>query len=69
MASIAKVIEVLAEGRSIDDAVESGISEATKTIHNIKHAYVENISALVEDGEVAKYRVNLKITFVVDDRS
>ena len=67
MASIAKVIEVLAEGRSIDDAVESGVSEASKTIRDIKHVYVENISAIVENGEIQKYRVNLKLSFVVGD--
>lgn len=65
MASIVKVIEVLAEGSSIDDAVKSGVAEASKTVRNIKHVYVENISAIVEDGQVQKYRVNLKLSFVV----
>ena len=37
-----------------------------KTIRNIKHVYIENLQALVEDGKITKYRVNAKVSFVVD---
>lgn len=64
--SLAKVIEILAEGSSVEDAIENGIKEASSTVREIKHVYVEGIQAIVENNAVAKYRLNLKITFVVE---
>lgn len=64
--SLAKVIEILAEGPSVEDAIENGIKEASSTVREIKHVYVEGIQAIVENNAVAKYRLNLKITFVVE---
>lgn len=64
--SIAKVIEVLAEGDSIEKAIESAVSEASQTVRNIKHVYVESIQAIVDENKVVKYRVNAKLTFVVE---
>ncbi len=64
--SLAKVIEILAEGTTIEDAIEHGVQEASKTVREIKHVYVEGIQAIVEEAEVVKYRLNLKITFVVE---
>jgi flavin-binding protein dodecin len=63
--SIAKVIEVLAEGDSIEAAVQLAVSEAAETVRGIKHVYVEGVQALVEGDVVVKYRVNAKLTFVV----
>ena len=67
--SIAKVIEVLAEGDSIEAAIESAVTEAADTVRGIKHVYVEGVQAIVEDNEVVKYRVNAKLTFVVEAKS
>jgi hypothetical protein len=64
--SIAKVIEVLAEGDSIEAAIQSAVTEAAETVRGIKHVYVEGVQAIVEDDEVVKYRVNAKLTFVVE---
>jgi hypothetical protein len=64
--SIAKVIEVLAEGENIEAAIQSAVTEAADTVRGIKHVYVEGIQAIVEDDEVVKYRVNAKLTFVVE---
>lgn len=64
--TIAKVIEVLAEGSSIEGAVEAAVSEAGETVRGIKHVYVEGIQALVEDDKVTKYRVNAKVTFIIE---
>jgi flavin-binding protein dodecin len=67
--SIAKVIEVLAEGDSIENAVESAVSDASTTVRSIKHVYVEGVQAIVEDNQVKKYRINAKVTFIVEDNS
>jgi hypothetical protein len=67
--SIAKVIEVLAEGDSIENAIESAVSDASSTVRSIKHVYVEGVQAIIEDNQVKKYRVNAKVTFVVEDNA
>jgi flavin-binding protein dodecin len=64
--SIAKVIEIIAEGSSIEQAIENASQKACETIRNVKHVNVENIQALIENGKVTTYRVNAKVTFVVD---
>jgi flavin-binding protein dodecin len=64
--SIAKVIEVLAEGDSIEGAIQAAVSEAAETVRGIKHVYVEGVQAVVEGDKVVKYRVNAKLTFVIE---
>lgn len=64
--SIAKVIEVIAEGESIENALQSAVKEASKSVHGIKSVYADNIQGIVDDGKIETYRVNAKITFVVD---
>lgn len=64
--TLAKVIEVIAEGKTIELAVDAAVKEASDTVRNIKSVYVEGIQALVDDSKVTKYRVNVKVTFVVD---
>jgi flavin-binding protein dodecin len=64
--SIAKVVEVLAEGHSIEAAIQAAVSEAAETVRGIKHVYIEGMQAIVENDEVVKYRVNAKVTFIVE---
>jgi flavin-binding protein dodecin len=64
--SIAKVIEVIAEGETIEAAVSNAVEEASKSVRKIKSVYGENINAKVDDGNVTEYRVNAKVTFLVD---
>jgi flavin-binding protein dodecin len=63
--SVVKVIELLAEGSTMEAAVEAALAEASKTIRNIKSVYVEDIQALVENNKISKYRLNVKVSFVV----
>ncbi|MDZ7717661.1 MAG: dodecin family protein [Balneolaceae bacterium] len=64
--SLAKVIEVIAEGSTMEEAVENAVIDASKTVHNIKSVYVENIQGIVEGNTIKTYRVNAKITFVLN---
>ncbi len=64
--SLAKVIEVLAEGDSVEAAVESAVAEASKSVKNIRSVYVNDIQAIVRDNAVVKYRVNVNLTFVIE---
>lgn len=63
--SVAKSIELIAEGDSIEDATEEAVREASKTVQNIQNVYVDDYRAVVENGEVQAYRVHAKITFVL----
>lgn len=65
--AIVKVVEVIAESeKSWEDAAKVAVKEASKTVRNIKHLYVEHQQAVVEEGKIVKYRVNAKVSFVVD---
>lgn len=66
--SLAKVIEVIAEGSSMEEAVRNAAKQASKSVHNIRSVYCENMQGIVENGQVTKFRVNAKITFVLDDQ-
>ncbi len=66
--SVAKVTELIAESKkSFKDAIEEGVSRASKTIRNVTGAWVEGQKVIVKDGEIVAYRVILKVTFVLDD--
>lgn len=65
--AIVKVIEVLSEGSSIEKATEAAIKDSAKTVRNIKSVYIQDIQALVKDNKVTKYRINAKISFVVEN--
>jgi flavin-binding protein dodecin len=65
--SILKVIEVLSNSKeSWEDATKKAVKKASKSVKNIKSAYVNEMSTVVKDGEVTEFRVNVKITFEVD---
>jgi flavin-binding protein dodecin len=65
--SVAKIIEISAESpKSFEDAIVQGIARASQTLHGIKSAWVAEQNVVVENGKVALYRVDLKITFVMD---
>ena len=65
--SIAKIIELSAESpKSFEDAIQDGISRASKTIHDIKSAWVKEQHVVIDNGKVSLYRVDLKVTFVLD---
>lgn len=66
--SIAKVIEVLAEGNTIEEAIQTAVNEASESLRQIKQVYIRDIQALVDQGRVTKYRINAKVTFVVEKR-
>ncbi|MDK2741678.1 MAG: dodecin family protein [Nitrospira sp. BO4] len=65
--SVAKIIEISAESpASFEDAIVQGIARASKTVHGIKSAWVKEQHVVVENNKVSLYRVDLKVTFVLD---
>ena len=67
--SILKVIEVMSNSTtSWEDATQQAVTEASKTLKNIRSAYVKEQTAQVVDGRVTEYRVNLKLTFEIEHK-
>lgn len=65
--AVVKVIELLSESDvGWEDATKIAVKEAAKTIHNIQSVYVEHMQAIVKGAEIVKYRVNVKISFLVE---
>lgn len=62
-----KVIEVLAQSeKSWEDAANNAILQARETVRGIKSIYIKEMEAAVEDGRISEYRINAKISFVLD---
>jgi hypothetical protein len=65
--SITRNVEVSAESsKSLEDAVQSAISDASETLRGITQFWVKDIIAAVENDKVVNWRVHGKITFVVE---
>jgi flavin-binding protein dodecin len=61
-----KVIEIIGiSSKSFDDAVNQGLSKASKTVKGISGVEVTKHMARVEDGKITQYKVNLKVAFPV----
>jgi flavin-binding protein dodecin len=66
--SVAKVTEITATStKSFDDAVRAGIQRAGKTLKNIKGVWVKGFKVDVKGNQIVDYRVDLKVTFVLED--
>ncbi len=67
MAKIVKVIELMSESpTSWEEAAQNAVSEASKTLRNIRSVYIKEFTAAVEDGKVTSYRINGKVTFEME---
>jgi flavin-binding protein dodecin len=66
--SVVKIIEVIAEStKGWEDAAQVAVTEAANTVTNIQNVYIKDMKAIVEGGKIVKYRVNAKISFIVQD--
>jgi len=67
--SVAKVSEIIVSStKSFEDAIKMGVERSHKTLRNLKSAWVQSQQIkLDDDGKIIEYRVQLKVTFVIDD--
>ena len=66
--SVAKVIEISSSSpKSFQDAIDSGIERASKTIKGIQGAWVNEEKVICDNGKVVEYRVNMKVSFLLKD--
>ena len=66
--AVVKVIELVADSNeSWEAATQVAVAEASKTVKNIQSVFVKNFQAIVDDNNIVKYRVNVKVSFIVKD--
>lgn len=65
--AVAKIIEITAQSsESFEDAIRQGVGKASETVRNIEGAWVKEQKVVVENGNITGFRVDLKVTFVLD---
>lgn len=67
--SVAKVIEITSTSPgSFEDAIRKGLAKAQKTVDNVRGAWIsEHKVELADDGTIKHFRVDMKLTFVLED--
>jgi dodecin len=66
--SVARVTEISAiSEKGFEDAVRQGIARATKTLRNVEGAWVKDMNVMIEAGNITGYKVNLEVTFVLEE--
>jgi dodecin len=66
--SVARVTEISSRSeKSFEDAINQGIDRANKTLRNVKGGWIKEQAVDVENGQIIGYRVNLLVTFILDD--
>ena len=66
--TVARVTEISSTSpKSFDDAITQGINRATKTLRNVRSAWVKEQRVDIRNDQIAEYQVNLMVTFVLDD--
>ncbi|MEL7200737.1 MAG: dodecin family protein, partial [Pseudomonadota bacterium] len=60
--AVARVTEIISgSSKSFQDAVETGIERANKTLKNVEGAWVKDQSLILDNGKIKEYRVVMKV--------
>jgi flavin-binding protein dodecin len=66
--SVAKVSEISSTStKSFEDAIQQGLSRASKTLRNIRSAWIKEQHVRLEKSKIVEYQVNMLVTFILDD--
>ena len=66
--SIARITEISSTSKkSFEDAIQSGVSRACRTLRNVRSAWVKEQQIRIDKDTIVEYQVNLMITFVLDE--
>ena len=66
--SVARVTELSATSQTgFEDAINQAVARATKTLRGVEGAWVKDMNVLIEDGNITGYKVNLEVTFVLEE--
>ena len=66
--AVARVTEISSTSKkSFEDAVDTGVARANKTLRNVRSAWIKEQRVDIRDGKISEYQVNMLVTFVLDD--
>jgi flavin-binding protein dodecin len=66
--SVAKVSEISAtSSKSFEDAIQQGLARAGKTLRHVRGAWIKEQHVRCDEGRITEYRVNMMVTFLIDD--
>ena len=66
--SIARITEISSTStKSFEDAIQGAVARATKTLRNVRGAWVKEQQIKIDNGQIVEYQVNLMITFVLEE--
>ena len=66
--AVARVTEISSTStQSFEDAIKQGIARATKTLRNVRSAWIKEQRVDVRNDQITEYQVNLMVTFILDD--
>ncbi len=66
--SVARVTELSAVSEtSFEDAIQQGVTRATSTLRGVEGAWIKDMNVLISDGNIKGYKVNMEVTFVLED--
>jgi dodecin len=66
--TVARTTELTAQSSSsFEDAIKQGLERASKTVRNIKQAWIKEQEVVLDNDRISQFRVTMKVTFVLDD--
>jgi len=66
--SVARVTELSATSETgFEDTINQAVARATKTLRGVEGCWVKDMNVLIEDGNIVGYKVNVEITFMLEE--
>ena len=66
--SVGRVTELsVVSETSFEDAIQQGVTRATSTLRGVEGAWVKDMNVLIENGTIIGYKVNMEVTFILED--
>ena len=66
--SVARVTELSATSQTgFEDAINQAVARATKTLRGVEGAWVKDMNVMIENGNITGYKVNVEITFQLEE--
>ena len=64
--SVARVTEITSSSsESFEEAIKQGVERANQTLQNLKGAWIQDQTVVIENGQIKEFRVNMKVTFIL----
>ena len=65
--TVIKIIELIGSSpNSWNEAAQNAVTEAAKTIKNIKGVHVKRCTAKIQNNKIIEYNADVKISFIVE---